>query len=107
MGNSNATAASNNFCQARLNTWNWTVLRTLRKLQCHSQKTKQLCFKETEQAILLKSCVSLWLSSFLFVIFCLPSSDGTKVNEATDFAVVLLIEQQPSLYDKIHPEGWS
>jgi len=49
----------------------------------------------------------MWLSSFLFVIFCLHSSDGTKVNEATDFAVVLLIEQQPSLYDKIHPEGWS
>jgi hypothetical protein len=41
------------------------------------------------------------------VIFCLHSSDGTKVNEAADFAVVLLIEQQPSLYDKIHPEGWS
>jgi hypothetical protein len=37
----------------------------------------------------------------------LHSSDGTKVNEATDFAVVLLIEQQPSLYDKIHPEGWN
>jgi hypothetical protein len=41
------------------------------------------------------------------VIFCLHSSDGTKANEATYFALVLLIEQQPNLYDKIHPEGWS
>jgi hypothetical protein len=39
--------------------------------------------------------------------FCSHSSDDTKVNEATDFAVLLLIELQPSLYDKIHPEGWS
>jgi hypothetical protein len=41
------------------------------------------------------------------VIFCFHSSDGTKVNEATDFTVVLLIEQQTSFYDRIHPEGWS
>jgi hypothetical protein len=28
-----------------------------------------------------------------------------KVNEATDFAFVQLIEQHPDLYDKSHPEG--
>jgi hypothetical protein len=105
-GNGNIAAASKNFCQTGLNTWNWIVLRTPRKLQRHSQKTKQLCFQETERAILLKSCIAQWLFSFLCVIFCLNCSDGTEVDEATD-VFVLLNEQKPSLYDKIHLEGQS
>lgn len=40
------------------------------------------------------------------MIFCLNCSDGTEVDEATD-VFVLLNEQKPSLYDKIHLEGQS
>jgi hypothetical protein len=68
-------------------------------------ETKQLCLQETEQASLLKTCVALCQVSCVW--FFWHSSDGTKVSEVTDFASVLLIEQQASLYDKIHPEGWS
>lgn len=41
------------------------------------------------------------------MFFCLNCSDGTEVDEATDIVFVLLNEQKPSLYDKIHVEGQS
>jgi hypothetical protein len=69
-------------------------------------ETKQLCFQATEQGSLLKTSVTLWLSGFL-CLFLFAFFRWYKVSEATDFASVLLIEQQASLYDKIHPEGWS
>jgi hypothetical protein len=65
-------------------------------------ETKQLCLQETEQTSLLKSCVALWLSSFLCVIFCLHSSDSTEVSEATGFASVLLTLSVLTLYIYIY-----
>jgi hypothetical protein len=75
--------------------------KTATQLHRHSEKTKQLCSQETEQAGLLKSCTAQWSSSFLcviFIVFCIFFFSlvlmTRKADESTNFVFVQLIYQQ-------------
>jgi hypothetical protein len=77
--------------------------KAVTKLQRQCRKLKSLLSQETEQANLHKTCVALWLSRFLCVIFFVVQMTR-NVDEATNFAFVRLTDKQPGLYKKSNPE---
>ena len=85
-----------------------------RKLQRHSEKTKQLRSKETELADISKSCcIARWLSSScvwllcVCVCVCVFVPLARKVDEYTNFVFVQLTDHQPGLQHNCHPKGQS
>jgi hypothetical protein len=76
-------------------------------LKRNSWKTKKLNSRATEQANLLTDALQL---SFLVSAVLKRFSDSfaslkvRKIDEAANFVFVQLIDQEPGIYDKFHPD---
>jgi hypothetical protein len=73
----------------------------LRKRQRNSQKTEKLNFQATDHSSLLTIVLP---PGFLVSVIHLFVKMARKIDKDANFVFVQLIEQEPGIYDKRHPD---